>query len=120
MLFRPTPDPLGDAFDVFWRACPRREGGKLEAEKQYRLALSYASPEAILAGIEAYKAHMPSERQYQVTPGKFLSRGMYLDEYEPVVVKAVFRECDHEPRCGNKRWCEALRLKAERLKAEVG
>ena len=116
MLFRPYSDPVDDDFQVFWASCPRKEGGKLDAEKAYREAVLRATPEEILAGLERYKAHLPRERQYIVTPSSFLRRGMWMDEYDEPVVEAGPRtwECPHTIRCANRYWCDVLTMREAR------
>src|SRR4030095_7986540 len=112
MLFRPAPDRDADTFDVFWRTAPRRQGGKLEAEREYRTALSHANTLELQLGMEAYAAYIKAhgiEEQYTVTPAVWLRRGMWADEYDMPEVVQKFPACDHEPRCNSKSWCATLR-----------
>lgn len=78
MLWRPDFDA---GFETWWRAYPRREGGKFSAEQAYQRALQRATPEELLAGLERYKAHLPATK-YVLTPAKWLDRGCWLDEYD--------------------------------------
>lgn len=112
MLFRPVPDRVADDFDKLWRTSPRRQGGKLEAEREYRKALIVATPQELQAGMEAYASYIKAngfEERYVVTPAVFLRRGMWADEYELPAERPVFQECDHTPRCNSKEWCAAVR-----------
>ena len=112
MLFRPTPDRDADAFDLLWRSSPRRQGGKLEAEREYRKALLQANASELQAGMEAYAAYVQAhgiEERYVGTPSVWLRQGRWMDEYEMPEVRPVWQDCDHEPRCNSKLWCSVLR-----------
>ncbi len=112
MLFRPTPDRDADAFDVFWRTAPRRQGGKLEAEREYRKALQHANVLELQKGMEVYAAYVRAhgyEERYIRTPAEWLKRGCWADEYEMPAERPVYQDCDHDPRCNSKQWCAVLR-----------
>lgn len=120
-------------FDAFWSRYPRRVG-KLAAMKAYEKALKLASHEQIMAGVELYRQHPPSEAQYIAHPSTWLNQGRWLDEYEDEVLlsklktklRAVdryiptdptwdgVRDCPHEGRHSTRGICQAYSAALER------
>jgi hypothetical protein len=68
-------------FGAFWDRYPRKVG-KLAAFKAYQKARSQASADEILAGVENYRAHLPSDAQFICHPTTFLNQGRWMDSYE--------------------------------------
>jgi hypothetical protein len=97
-----------NGFGAFWLAYPRREA-KLDAMKAYAKALTQASADEILAGVERYKLTMPDEKRYQPLPASWLRAGRWMDEYDEPVVRPVWTPCEHTPPCPSKAWCAVLR-----------
>jgi hypothetical protein len=97
---------LPSDFDVFWAAYPRRVG-KLAAMKAYQRARMIATSQDILAGVELYKIHMPSDLNFIAHPATFLNQGRWMDEYAIAMPKIEHwaDECRtlHGGRC-TKRW----------------
>jgi len=73
------------AFDKFWERYPRKVA-KLAAQKAFSRALRQATPEQILAGVELYRQHLPTEMQYVAHAASWLNAGRWLDEYEDEVL----------------------------------
>lgn len=80
-------------FNAFWSRYPRKVG-KLAAMKAYEKALKMATHEQIMAGVELYRQHMPSEMQYVPHASSWLNAGRWMDEYEDVKPKTVLRAVD--------------------------
>lgn len=117
MLYRPVPDRDADDFDKLWRSAPRRQGGKLAAEAEYRKALAHANPMQLQMGMEQYARYVQAhgyEERYVLTPREWLKRGCWMDEYElpQEQERPVWQDCDHQPRCPSKVWCGILRQRA--------
>jgi len=71
---------LAEEFDIFYQAYPRHYGPK-DAMKAFLQARKETSLEAILKGVEAYKANKP-EWQHWKTPGPWLRAGNWMNEYD--------------------------------------
>lgn len=116
MLFRPAPDRDADAFDVLWRTSPRRQGGKLEAEREYRKALLHATAAELQTGMEQYARYIQAhgiEERYVVTPARWLKEGRWSDEYDMPEVRPARVDCPHNPRCNSPVWCQVLTARAK-------
>lgn len=68
-------------FESFWLAYPRKIG-KLAAKKAWERACRLATADAILAGLERYRAHMPDDPQFRPHPATWLNQGRWDDDYQ--------------------------------------
>lgn len=99
-------------FNSFYAAYPRKVG-KLDAMRAYAKARRIASHDEIMAGVENYKRHLPDEARFIPHASTFLNQGRWMDEYDEPVPRAVYPDCDHEPRCNSKQWCAVVRQRAK-------
>ncbi len=108
-------------FETFWNCYPRRIG-KLAARREYARARKHATADAILAGVMAYKLHMPREMQFVPHPRTYLSQGRWMDEDVPVVERDWFEECKrlHNGDCGLSQQRHATRKQLDEMKATLG
>lgn len=72
---------LQEEFDHVWQLYPRKIA-KLAAFKEYGRARQLDSFEHIVAGIEAYRQHLPEETRFIPHLRTFLSQGRWMDSYE--------------------------------------
>lgn len=71
------------AFERFWKACPKRTGGKIDARKAWDSALKVASADKIIEGMERYAAwcsRTKREAKFIKQAGPWLRAGMWDDE----------------------------------------
>ncbi len=97
-----------EGFKAFWAVYPRRVG-KLAAVKAYQKALTLATHEEIMAGVERYIKTKPAYADW-CHPKTFLSQGRWMDEVD-VSPRA---ECSHVPPCPD-RWSHSQLLEVERV-----
>lgn len=77
---RKTGDPL---FDRFWAAFPpKRREGKVKAVKAWKVAITMADPEVIIAAAEEYAASGQGQSQFVVNPVRWLNEGKWDDDRE--------------------------------------
>lgn len=120
-------------FDAWWAKYPRRVG-KLAAMKAYGKALTMATHEQLMAGVELYRDHLPDEAQYIAHPATWLNQGRWLDEYEDAVtvskLRAVdrvrldptwnpVRDCPHAGRHDTRAVCQTYASAEKRQRGEV-
>jgi len=93
-------------WDIFWSHYPRRES-KAAAQREYWHARRLVTADAILAGLERYKDHLPRDPQYIKKPANWLRDGDWDNEYDeprlpPSQMDEWFRECQelHQGKCG--------------------
>lgn len=104
--FMRTPQPFEDDFVEFWSHCPRKVG-RIAAQKEYIKARRRgATREALLDGLERYKATKPSWQDW-CHPRTFLAQGRWMDEVEVPKPKAAYEPwvCPHTPRCPHRTAC---------------
>lgn len=101
---------LAEEFAAFWSVYPRRVS-RQEAMKAYQKARIVATAEEIVAGVQAFREHMPDEMRYVPYAASWLNAGRWQDEYDapPLPVKVAadidwFDECKtlHESTCGGR------------------
>jgi hypothetical protein len=110
-------------FEEFWDAYPRKVG-KLAAQKAYGAARRKASAEAILAGVMAYKRHMPHDPMFRPHPATWLNAGRWMDEDVPVSRRQAdgridwFEQCKqvHGGECGLDRYRHMTRMQMEQVR----
>lgn len=95
---------MTEDFRTFWASYPKKVG-RLAAEKAYERARKQATAAELLAGVERYKQHLPSDPQFICHATTFLNQGRYMDEpYEPRPSSSSnwFDECQrlHNGSCG--------------------
>ena len=110
-------------FDEFWNHYPRRIG-KLAAQRAYVTARKRATPDAILAGVMAYKQTMPQEERFRPHPATWLNQGRWMDELPGVKERQAEDWYDlcgrlHNHECGLSRWRHEQRMDTDRIKAEL-
>ena len=112
---RTTPSsPNLSTFEQFWSAYPRKKE-KLAAERAYSKALKMSSPEAILAGLEAYKREIRGTApKYVKYPASWLNAGCWMDEPSSTKTTGAISPsrsewvCRHTPHCGNRTTCAVV------------
>jgi hypothetical protein len=88
------------AFDEFWRAYPRKKGGKAGAQRKFLAALRQASAETIIAAAAAFADRCErarTEEQFIPYPSTWLHQGRWTDEHaeeEPEAAAAAFTSFD--------------------------
>lgn len=100
-----------DNFELFWSRFPRRVG-KLAAAKAYEKALTMATPQEILDGVERYIANKPGYADW-CHPVTFLRQGRWMDQYETVSNLNQIRDwlCPHTPHCRHRAECQIIALR---------
>ena len=109
-------DTLDSEFAEFWAAYPVKRD-RLDALRAYQKARKGgATHAAIMAGIDAYRAHKPAWQAFKHA-ATWLNKGGYLDEWEsgangkPAAID-WFVECRevHGGDCGLDRWRHTTRM----------
>ena len=95
-------------FDTFYAQYPRKES-RAAAVREYIFARRRVSAETILAGLARYLDHLPRDAQYIKKPASWLRDGDWDNEYDEPMLRQVFPDCDHTPKCNSKQWCAVLR-----------
>jgi hypothetical protein len=110
-------------FDEFWAEYPRHVG-KLAAQRAYEKARKHATPDAILAGLLAFKRCLPREERFIPHASTWLNGGRWMDELPGVRQRQAedwYSECArmHNNECGLSQWKHAQRVDIDRIKAEA-
>ena len=120
---RTAPSAPHDGFPEFWTAYPRKKS-KADAEKAWRkLAPSPELCQQIYASIAAQRGSADwrrDEGKFIPYPASWLNGRRWEDECDGPVARErapIGEWCQHEPRCHNRQWHEAIVLRdAEREK----